>query len=281
MDRSVEVVRGELVESSHKVHCAVVDSEGRLRAALGDPDTVTYFRSGAKPFQAIPLIRDGAFDRFGISLEELALCCGSHSGEARHLEVVVSLLRKIGVDSEALACGAHPPIDERARRDLAEQGIEPMRLHNNCSGKHAGMLALARAHGWETVGYHRPEHPVQGRILSELSRWAGVPFEAIGLGIDGCGAVCFALPLRQMAFAYASLAGAARSGERDATYIVGAMTSYPDMVGGEGRLDTDYLISEDDLGALWSHAYPDVMNTCGEVVGQIRARLVLESPTDA
>src|SRR5690606_36057 len=128
-----------------------------------------------------------------------------------------------------------------ARRELADAGLEPGRLHNNCSGKHAGMLALARAHGWDTTGYTRAEHPVQGRILSEIARWAGMPLEAIGLGVDGCGAVSFALPLRQMAFAYGSLAGAARRGEREATYIVGAMTSYPEMVAGEGRICSELM----------------------------------------
>jgi L-asparaginase II len=332
MDGIVEVVRGAIVESSHIVHAAVVDSEGRLRAAVGDPDRVTYFRSGAKPFQASPLVRDGVLDRFGITLEELALCCGSHSGEPRHVETAVGLLGRIGMDAESLACGPHPPRHERTRLDLAEAGLEPGRLHNNCSGKHIGMLALARAHGWDPSGYIRPEHPVQGRVLSEVSKWAGIPLEAIALGTDGCGAVSFALPLRQMAFAYASLARAARRGERDATYIVGAMTSYPEMVAGEGRLCTDLmertagrvvakagaeglycvgvpgaeigvalkvqdgapravgpailsvlrqldLISEDDLGALWSHAYPDVANTRGEVVGQIRPSIELLTPS--
>jgi L-asparaginase II len=327
----VEVVRGAIRESRHRVHAAVVDSDGRLRAWVGDPDLVTYFRSGAKPFQAVPLVRDGAMDRFGIALEELALCCGSHSGEKRHLDVAVSMLKKIAVDSESLICGPHAPRHEETRRDLAEEGLEPGRLHNNCSGKHVGMVALARAHGWEVTGYNRPEHPVQGRILSEISRWAGMPLEAIALGTDGCGAVCFALPLHQMAGAYARLGAAARAGDREATYIVGAMTSYPEMVAGEGRLCTDLmeqtvgrvvaksgaeglyfvgvpgaelgvalkvedgsgravgpailavlrhldLISEDDLGALWSHAYPDVYNTCGEVVGQVRPEIVLRSP---
>lgn len=323
MAECVEVVRGAIVESVHRVHVAVMDAGGKLRARAGDPDRVTYFRSGAKPFQAIPIIRDGAFDRLGISLEELALCCGSHSGEARHLEVALSLLRRAGLDAEALACGPHPPIDEQARADLAEAGLEPVRLHNNCSGKHAGMLALAQAHGWETAGYVRPEHPVQGRVLSEVARWANLPLEGIALGTDGCGVTCFALRLRDMATAYARLAAAARRGERDATYIAGAMTSYPEMVAGAGRICTELmertagrliakigaegmyfvgapgaelgialkvedgasravapailsvlrqleLISEDDLGALWTHAYPEVTNTRGDVVGQLR-----------
>jgi L-asparaginase II len=331
MDNIVEVTRGALVESSHAVHAAVVDSDGQVRACVGDPEMVTYFRSGAKPFQALPLVRDGALDRFGISLEELALCCGSHSGESSHLEIAAGMLRKLGVEPESLACGPHLPIHEQSRRDLAEAGLEPVRLHNNCSGKHAGMLALARVHGWETTGYNRPEHPVQGRILSEVSRWSGLPYEAIALGTDGCGAVTFALTLQQMAFSYATLASAARKGGREASYVVGAMTSYPEMVAGEGRLCTDLmqqtagrlfakagaeglycvgvpgaelgvvlkvadgssravapailallrqldLISEDDLGSLSSHAYPEIHNTCGDVVGQLRPKIELRIP---
>jgi L-asparaginase II len=329
----VEVLRDSLVESKHRIHVAVVDADGRLRASGGDPDLVTYFRSAAKPFQALPLVADGAMDRFGITLEELALCCGSHSGEPRHVEAAAAILRKIGLDGEALACGPHPPLHAPTRRDLAETGLEPGRLHNNCSGKHAGMMALARVHGWDPDGYQRPDHPVQGRILAEISRWLDVPYEAIALGTDGCGVVCFGLPLRQMAFAYARLARAARNGEREPTYVVGAMTSYPEMVAGEGRLCTDLmvqtvgrlfakvgaegmfcvgvpgaelgialkiedgssrplapavlaclrqleLIAEEDLGALHAHAYPELRNTRGEVVGQLRPSIELDSPDD-
>lgn len=327
----VDVVRGEIVESRHRIHAAVVDAGGRIRASAGDPELVTYIRSAAKPFQAIPIVADGAMDRFGIALEELALCCGSHSGEPRHVEAAGALLRRVGLDGEALACGAHAPFHVPSRRELAEAGLEPVRLHNNCSGKHAGMLALARVHGWDPEGYNLAEHPVQQRILAEFSRWVDRPYEGIGLGTDGCGAVSFALPLRSMALGYARLARAAREGEHDPTYVVGAMTAYPEMVGGEGRLCTDLmrrgagrlfakvgaegvycvgipgaelgialkvedgasralgpavlailrqldLISEDDLGALYRHAYPELLNTRGEVVGRLRADISLVTP---
>lgn len=327
----VEVVRGAVAESWHRVHVAVVDGAGRLRAAAGDPDLGTYFRSAAKPFQALPIVQDGALDRFGLTLEELALCCGSHSGQPRHLEVAESILRKIGVGSEALHCGAHPPLHGPSRRDLADAGLEPVRLHNNCSGKHAGMMALARVHGWETTGYQRLDHPVQGRILAEVAQWVGIPGDGMALGTDGCGVVTYALPLRNMALGFARLAAAARRGEASPARVVEAMTTHPEMVAGDGRFCTDLircsegrlfakvgaegvycvgvpgaelgialkvedgstralgpatvavlrqldLISEDDLGVLSPHAYPELINTCGEVVGQLRPKIELVAP---
>jgi L-asparaginase II len=331
MDAVVEVVRGAVVESRHRIHAVVVDAEERVRASVGDPETSTFFRSSAKPFQALPIVEDGALDRFGLTLEELALCCGSHSGEARHVRTAESILQKIGLSGEALECGAHAPFHEMSRRELYEAGLEPVRLHNNCSGKHAGMMALARIHGWDPEGYHRPEHPVQQRIVSEVSRWVGMPYEAMALANDGCGVLCFGLPLQNMALAYARLAAAARVGEREPTYVVGAMTSYPEMVAGEDRLCTDLmeqtvgrlfakvgaegvycvgvpgaelgvamkvedgtqraigpailsilrqldLISEDDLGALHAHAFPELRNTRGEPVGQLRPNITMQIP---
>jgi L-asparaginase II len=328
-DSVVEVLRGPIVESRHLLHIAAMDAEGRLRAFAGDPEILTFFRSSAKPFQALPLVSDGAMDRFGLTLEELALCCGSHSGEPRHVSGVLSMFGKIGLSAAALACGAHPPLHSESRRALREAGLEPGSVHNNCSGKHAGMMALARARGWDPAGYEKAEHPVQRRLISEMARWAGLPVEGLALGVDGCGVVSFGLPLGAMALAYARLAAAARVGEREATYVVGAMTAYPEMVAGEGRLCTDLmrqtsgrvfakigaegiycvgipgaelgialkvedgasravgpgvlaalrqldLVSEEDLGALERHAYPEVRNTLGEVVGQIRANLALK-----
>jgi L-asparaginase II len=330
IDSYVEVVRGSLPESRHRVNAAVVDASGRLRSRVGNAEQQTYFRSAAKPIQALPLVDDGAIDRFGLTLEELALACGSHSGAERHVRVAESLLRRAGLDGESLACGPHPPFDRFAQRELAEAGLEPVRLHNNCSGKHAGMLLLARAHGWDPLGYEQFGHPVQDRILAEVKRWTGLPEEAIGFGTDGCGVVCFSIPLYNMAFAYAQLAAEARRKHGGAAVVIEAMTTHPELVAGEGRLCTELmrctegrvfaklgaegvycigvpgaelgialkvedgamravapaalellrqldLISEDDLGALIEHAYPPVTNSCGDVVGQLRAQLHLVS----
>jgi L-asparaginase II len=240
-DCAVEVTRGGVVESRHRVHVAVVDADGRLRACAGDPEQVTFFRSAAKPLQALPLVEDGAFDRYGLTLEELALCCGSHSGTAAHTRVAERILEKAAVSAESLACGPHAPFDDDARRELDEAGLAPGRLHNNCSGKHAGMMMLARAHGWDPEGYHRPEHPVQHRLLSEVARWTRMPEEAIATGTDGCGVVCFALPLRQMALSFATFAAAVRAGERSPSVVFQAMTAHPEMVAGERRLCTELM----------------------------------------
>lgn len=330
-DNVVELVRGAVTESRHRVSVAVVDAAGGLRACAGDPEMVTFVRSAAKPFQALPLVDDGAMERFGLSSQELAVCCGSHSGTTAHLGVVESLLARVGTGGEALACGPHAPFDDGASRALAEAGLEPGRLHNNCSGKHAGMVALARAHGWETAGYERLEHPVQGRVMAEVSRWSGVPPEALAIGVDGCGVACFGMPLRNMALAYARLASAARVEEPGPSAVVRAMVTHPDMVAGEGRLCTDLmrqvegrifaklgaegvycvgvpgaeigvaikiedgamravgpailavlreadLISEDDFGALHRHVFPELTNTRGERVGQLRPRIALRHP---
>ncbi|MGH7505944.1 MAG: asparaginase, partial [Longimicrobiales bacterium] len=161
MSTVVEVWRGAVIESRHRVHIAVVGADGKVRARSGDIDLVVYARSAVKPIQALPLLEDGAADRFALTTKELALCCASHSGEPKHVETAAWMLKKVGLDEDALACGPHAPYHEASARALREHGQEPTRLHNNCSGKHAGMLALARVHGWPVAGYHRIDHPVQ------------------------------------------------------------------------------------------------------------------------
>src|SRR2546427_10647065 len=192
----VDQIRGGVVESRHAVHVAVLDAEGELVARAGDPDLVTFWRSAAKPFQAVPLVTDGVVERFKISTAELALCCASHSSEPGQVALVRELLAKIGCSERDLLCGAHPPLSERVAQDYATRGVRLTAVYSNCSGKHAGMLALARHHGWPTEFYTRLEHPVQQRLLSEVAEWSGVERSRIGTATDGCGVVCYALPLR-------------------------------------------------------------------------------------
>ena len=237
---AVEIVRAGVVESRHEVHIAVCDASGSLIAETGEASGPTFYRSAAKPLQALPLVEEGIADRYSLTPAELALCCASHEGEAEHVEGVRSILAKAGVDESLLTCGPHAPFSQRSADALARDGVEPQRIHNNCSGKHAGMLALAVGMGWEPVDYHLPDHPVQRRMQAEIERWTGLPRVTIATGIDGCGVVCFAVPLDVMATSFARFADAARS-EEPVSRIVAAMTSHPFMVGGTGRTCTDVM----------------------------------------
>lgn len=237
----VEVRRGDLIESLHNVHIAVVDGDGRLRAYAGDPGFVAFARSAIKPMQAVPVVEDDAADRFSFTEAELALCCASHSGEARHVMGVQNMLRKVGAAEEALACGPHVPMGRQAAKLMAEQQQEPTRVHNNCSGKHTGMLALAQVHGWPLAGYHQLDHPVQQRMLQEMTRWAEVATEDIGTAVDGCGVVTFALPIDRLARSFARFAAAARRGDRAPARIVQAMVRNPEYVAGTDRLCTELM----------------------------------------
>ena len=233
----IEVLRGGLVEARHALHVAVADAEGRVVASVGDPQGRAFYRSAAKPLQALPLVEDGVVQRFGLSESELALCCASHEGEPEHVAGARSILAKAGLDEGALACGPHLPFAEKEAHAVLRGGGRALAIHNNCSGKHAGMLALAVAHGWDPDGYHRAGHPVQVRMLSEIARWSGVEEDEVATAVDGCGVPCFAVPLGAMAASFARFAAAAAHGEAPAR-IVAAMTGHPFMIGGTGRACT-------------------------------------------
>jgi len=233
--------RGGIVESRHRIHGVVVNEAGERVVEIGASDGVTFLRSAAKPFQALPLVEEGVVDRFGLSGEELALCCGSHNGEPRHLEAAASILRRAGLGPGDLECGPHRPMGEEAARALEREGREAEPIHNNCSGKHAGMLALAVAMEWPTRGYVGVSHPVQERMLDEIVRWSGIEGGRVGRGTDGCGVVTFALPLVAMARSYARLAAAAARGDPGPERVVEAMRCHPFYVAGRGRLCTALL----------------------------------------
>jgi L-asparaginase II len=247
---TVETHRGPVVESRHTVHVAVVDGDGKLVAHAGDPEILTFWRSAAKPFQTLPLVLDGAAARFELTREQLALACASHSSEPGQVALVREFLRQIGCSEGDLMCGPHRPLSETVARDYETRGVRLTAAYSNCSGKHAGMLALAKHHGWPTEFYTRIEHPVQQRCLAEVSKWADVPIERIGVAVDGCGVACFALPLRNMALAYARL------GMRDpgfvmrddasrishpASRVVEAMLRHPELIAGAGRPCTEMM----------------------------------------
>jgi L-asparaginase II len=242
----VEVWRGPVVESRHRGHVAAVDGEGRLVASLGEPDTVTYLRSSAKPFQAVPLVTSGAADRFGLTEPELAIACGSHSGEDLHAETVAHLLEKLGLEERLLKCGVHDPYDRATAERLRARGESPGVLRNNCSGKHTGMLALSRHLGSPPEAYDDPAGPVQREILRAVSQFSGLAEGGIALGTDGCGVPVFGLPVRVMALMYARLVAPPEDfgAETRAACVrlVDAMTVHPEMVGGTvERFDTEVM----------------------------------------
>jgi L-asparaginase II len=237
----VEVIRGDLVESRHRGAIAIAGDDGEIKLALGDIDSPVYPRSAVKLLQAIPLIESGAADAYGLNETELAIACGSHSGEAVHVAAVRSLLAKAGVEESLLGCGAHSPLSERATRELDRAGRGPLPIHNNCSGKHAGMLATAKHLGLGLKGYERPEHPVQVEIARIISEICGVELSPVLMGIDGCSVPSFALPLAALARGFAKLGSGKGLSSARATAVqrlMRACLAAPVLVAGEGRLDT-------------------------------------------
>jgi L-asparaginase II len=242
----VEVWRGPIVESRHRGHVAALDGDGRLVAYLGEPETVTYLRSSAKPFQAVPLLTSGAAERFRLTEAELAIACGSHSGEDLHVETVARMLEKIGLDAELLKCGVHEPFDRETAERLRARGELPGVLRNNCSGKHTGMLALSRHLGAPPELYDDPAGPVQQSILRAVSQFSGMSAGEIALGTDGCGVPVFGLPVRAMALMYARLVAPPDSFDAETraacVRLTGAMNARPELVGGtHERFDTEVM----------------------------------------
>ncbi len=234
----VVILRGPLVESRHRVHAAVVDSSGTLLRSARDPQLVSWWRSCAKPFQALPLVEEGGLEQFGWSTDELALACASHGGEPEHVALAGAMLAGLGLEEGDLACGPHEPLSARGSRVLRESGHRVTRLHNNCSGKHAAMLARAILRNWPIEGYQNLEHPLQQSIHETVARWTGMDKSRVATAVDGCGVTVFGLPLYNMALAYAKLANAVQKGESAPRDVVNAMTGNPFLVGGSERFDS-------------------------------------------
>ncbi len=237
----LEVTRGDVVESVHFGALAVVDSAGNLVAHYGDPEAVTFLRSSAKPFQALPLVESGGLERFGLSSEQLAVICASHSGTDEHVAVVASIQSVVGISEQDLQCGTHPPDDANTRRWMLERREAPTPIRHMCSGKHSGMLALSRCLEAPLGTYLQPDHPAQQRILDAVADMCGLQPAQIVVGTDGCSAPTFALPLRSAALGFARLAdprglGAARG--RACRSVFAAMVAHPSMVHGPGEFDT-------------------------------------------
>ena len=237
----LELTRGEVVESVHSGAFAIVNSHGELVASYGDPNLVTFLRSSAKPFQALPFIESGGHERWNLNPREIAIICASHTGTDEHASVLQAIQSKIGVTQADLLCGIHAPIDAPTREALRERGEEPTPNRHNCSGKHTGMLAHARLFDFPIADYINPEHPIQKRILQTFSEMCDVKPEDVAIGIDGCSAPVFAIPLRNAALGYARLCdpgGLAPERAAACRTIIDAMSTHPEMVSGPGKFDT-------------------------------------------
>jgi L-asparaginase II len=240
------VLRGGGVESRHRGDAAVVDESGRLLAGAGDPSRRVFLRSAAKPFQALPLLEAGGAERFRLTERELALICASHGGEPRHVRTVERLLGRGGFGVRDLVCGPDLPSYEPAARALLARGEAPTRLHNNCSGKHAGLLLACRLLRLPTKSYWRPEHPLQVAIRRRLAELGSFPESGMEFAIDGCGLAVYRLPLSALALAYARLMarrvhGETRGEKRARALVVQAMSKNPEMVAGTRFFTTELL----------------------------------------
>jgi L-asparaginase II len=255
----VIVTRGTTTESVHRVHAAVVDADGALLAGTRDTGLITMWRSCAKFFQVLPLLNSGGFDQLGWGTEELALACASHGGEPEHAAVAARMLASIGLEEGDLACGPHEPLSSRGARLARESGAPFSRLQNNCSGKHAAMLARAKTAGWATVGYERAEHAVQRACLAEVSSWSGVALDDMPIAVDGCGVTVMALPLDRMALAYARWGRAATTGDESPARTLAAVRAHPMLLGGTDRFDT--VLIEETHGAVISKVGAEGVHT--------------------
>ena len=237
----VEVLRGPIVESRHRGAVAVVDADGSTVLALGEIDLPVYPRSAIKGLQALAMVESGAPDRFGLTDDEIALACASHTGAQVHVRAAASMLTKVGLSEAALECGVQPPRDESEARALALRSGLPLALHNNCSGKHAGFVCLACTRGDDPRGYVQVDHPVQREVRAILEQMTGRSIDPAHCGTDGCSIPTYAMAPRALAQAFARFGTGAGLGPvraQAARRIRKAVAENPLMVAGQGRFDT-------------------------------------------
>jgi L-asparaginase II len=252
-ERFVDVTRGGYVESVHRVALCAVRADGTVIDEAGDIASPVFLRSAAKPFIAATAVDAGVVERFGLEPREIAVMAASHFGEPYHVEAVESILRKIGLDASALQCGAHPPYDERSAQALRDAGVAPSALYNNCSGKHAGILALCLAIGADTTTYLEADNPAQRRILAFCARMSDDDPATWPVGVDGCGIPVYATGLRNGALSFArlaSLTGIAIEDAKALGVVRDAMVAFPQYVAGTGQFDT--MLMEVGRGAILS-----------------------------
>ncbi len=240
----VEVTRGGIVESRHRGAIAVCDAAGKVVAAWGDTASAVYPRSAFKSLQALPLVETGAAEAFGLTDEHIALACASHSAEPMHVERVEAWLASIDCRESDLACGPHLPFHEPTAHAMLRAGERPCKVHNNCSGKHTGFLSVARHLKIATEGYERPDHPVQVLVREAIANLCGFEANAMTVGIDGCAAPNYAIPLTHLAQGMARLGDTAKldaTRAQAAKRIVTAWKAHPLLVSGTGRACADFI----------------------------------------
>jgi L-asparaginase II len=239
----VHVIRGGMVDCVHHGCVAVTNVDGELLFAAGDADDVVFLRSSAKPFQALAAVRSGAVDHFDLSVEELAIIAGSHTGRPNHTQLVTGILHKIGAEVSDLQCGASPPLDNGAGHEFLSHGGHFSALHHNCSGKHSGMLAACRVKGWDIETYHHVDHPLQVMNREAMAEFAGMDAADIVIALDGCGVPTFGLPLRNIALMFARLGAASRDENVDLGRVGRAMQAYPYTFSGPGQVDATMMVA--------------------------------------
>lgn len=240
----VEVTRGEIVESIHYGGFVVSDSSGKILTSLGAQDLMSYPRSSMKPFQALPFIERGGDEAFGFTDQEIAIMCASHAGTDLHVSVLQGMHQKVGIVEDDLGCGVHWPSDAKTRHEMRAAGEEPTPFRHNCSGKHTGMLAYAVMEGWDKETYLDPNHPLQVCIRETLAEMLRMNPNDLPLGIDGCSAPVYGIPMQNMSEAVARMADPRDLDQRRAEAcrkITAAMMAYPVMVAGPGKFDTDLM----------------------------------------
>jgi len=234
----VLVKRGNRVESRHCIHAAVFNKQNELIAKVGNPHFSTYFRSSAKPFQTLALFRSGVIDHFDFSEKEIALITSSHNGEDFHVEGVRKILERIRAKETNLKCGFHPPYFPIAAENFYQQKLEKSPIFNNCSGKHAGMLAACVYQNYDLTTYLRPDHPHQKLVRSIVAEFSETPFDDLNIAIDGCGVPVFYLSLAQMANMNVKYI---MNQEIAIQRIINAIIKHPDYLAGTDRFDTEFI----------------------------------------
>lgn len=240
----VEVYRGGLLESFHRGVVCVVNEQNEIIFSLGDTEQLCYPRSAMKLLQVIPLIVNGGMEKFNFTLEEIAVMCGSHNAESEHLRVVNTILQKIGLSSDHLNCGPQYPSSKKDANQLIKADIKPHHIHNNCSGKHAGMLATCILMNWPTEDYINPNHPLQKAIREICSLMYEYPEQKMITALDGCSAPIFSVPVKNQAIAYKNLVSNNHLPDvvkEACEVVVKAVSAYPFMVAGSKRYCTDMM----------------------------------------